>query len=490
MIKKYFLMAIVSSVISAETLKENIIEIVDTNPVILERLKNFHFVQQELNGAKSEYYPTLDMRTSLHYNEDGIINNNVEDSYSSFENTTTFTYNLFNGFATQNNISQEQARVISASYNYIETVNDTVFKMSKAYIDVMKSLKLLDIAKESVDINQEVYEKVKVLFDSGFITESEVKKIQGSLALARSNYTVKKNSFNDSQYKARRILGRMLNILDMKHPSLKVDLPHSIQEAALYAIEHNPSIIVENYKIKSIQSLYKMQNSAKYPKIDFEIVHRYNKSDLDDDNLKAGIVMNYNIFDGGLNRSVKQKYISQIHQEVQNKREIKREIIEGLNLSWNSYEMTGIQLQDLVKYRDFSKETMELYQEEYDMGRKSLLDLLSAQEDFIKAKSQIVEAHYDKLFAKYRILDAMGILTSTILEGENIKSNVNLDLNVAPKEEKDTLPIKYDADDDKISDSYDLCDNSLKNTNIMDYGCIKHEKHNIVEINTVDEVFK
>lgn len=478
--------------IYAKTLKENVVEVLNTHPIVLERLSNFHLTQQELNVAKSDFYPSLDLHTSTHYNFDGKLNGDVKDeNYGSFENTLTFTYNLFNGFANQNNITQEQARVVSSAYNYLEQVNDITFKMSKVYIDVMKTLKLLDIAKENVNINQEIYEKVSVLYDSGFITESEVQKIQGSLALARSNYTVKKNDFYDAQYSARRVLGRMLNTNEMKHPTLSIDIPKSIQEAALYAITHNPSMLVGKYKIKATQALYKMQQQGKYPKIDFEAAHRYNDSKIPDDNFKVGFVLSYNIYDAGKKEANTQKFISQIHQEVQNRRDLKRQVIEGLDLSWSSYEMVGEQLHDLIQYRDFSKKTLELYKEEYNMGRKSLLDLLSAQEDFIKAKSQIVEAHYDKLFAKYRILDAMGLLTSAIIGDDSyLKANVNLDLQSAAKEVKDLLPIKYDADNDKISDNADLCDNSLDGRDIMLYGCQKHEKHNIVEFDTSKEIFE
>ena len=62
------------------------------------------------------------------------------------------------------------------------------------------------------------------------------------------------------------------------------------------------------------------------------------------------------------------------------------------------------------KYEKFSNKTLELYSREYDLGRRSLLDLLSAQNDLIGANSQIINANYNILFAKYRILDAMGIL--------------------------------------------------------------------------------
>jgi len=136
--------------------------------------------------------------------------------------------------------------------------------------------------------------------------------------------------------------------------------------------------------------------------------------------------------------------------------------------------MIGLQLQNLKEYNKYSEKTLELYKEEYDLGRRSLLDLLSAQNDAINSRAQIITAEYDRLVAKYRILDAMGLLVLAITgDTDKLTSKVNLYGDSEAKEILDTLPVKFDADNDNISDNLDLCDNSLKENNIMPYGCKK-----------------
>ena len=62
-----------------------------------------------------------------------------------------------------------------------------------------------------------------------------------------------------------------------------------------------------------------------------------------------------------------------------------------------------------------SAKTLELYQKEYDLGRRTLLDLIVAQNDHVSAQSQIIRAENDLLFANYRILDAMGSMVENVL---------------------------------------------------------------------------
>jgi Outer membrane protein len=267
----------------------------------------------------------------------------------------------------------------------------------------------------------------------------------------------------------------------MHKPTLDVAMPESIERAAMYAIEHNPSLLVSNYNIKGAQALYKQRQKEYYPKVDLEVsqflndVSRVgNGFDQPDDRFRARIVLSYNLFKGGADVADVQKHLSTINQEVEIKRDLKRQVIESLDFSWNAYEMIELQLKDLREYKEFAEITLDLNQDEYDLGRRTLLDLLSAQNDVINARTQIISAEYDYLFAKYRILDAMGLLVMALTneEAEYLKK-VNLSTDAEAHEILDTLPVQLDVDNDMIADDIDLCDNSLAGNNIMPYGCKK-----------------
>lgn len=271
----------------------------------------------------------------------------------------------------------------------------------------------------------------------------------------------------------------MPEVNKMQKPDFNIAMPQSIEKAAMYSIEHNPSLLVSRYNIKGAQALWKQRKKEYYPKVNLEVsqvfndVSERNAFDSPDDRFRARLVLTYNLFRGGADKANIQKHVSKINQEISIKRDLKRQVIEGLDLSWNAYEMIDKQLIDLREYSKFSEETLKLYEEEYDLGRRSLLDLLASQNDVINSRSQIITAEYEQLFAKYRILDAMGLLVQAIAgDTKAYTSKVNLYSDEAD-EILDSVTIALDADDDKISDNLDLCDNSLKENNIMPYGCKK-----------------
>jgi len=473
---------IFSSSLFGLTLKESVIEVLNTNPIVQERLKNYRATQQDLNIAESEYYPKVDFRAVAGTNYAGKLYDHVRNiNYTNYETSLQLTQNLFDGFGTMHKVDYQEARILAAAYNYVEKSNDTAFKMTSAYLNVLRSYDLLETAKENVQINEDIYKKVKDLYDSGLTTDSEVKKIESSLSLARSNLIVQQTNTHDTEYNFRRILGRMPSKAEMVHPSFDFPMPESIERAAMYAIKHNPSLLVSRYNIKGAQALKDQREKEFYPKVDLEVSQFYNDSHVDtngfdqpDDRFRARVVLTYNLFHGGADSADVQKNISKIAQEVEIKRDLKRQVIEGLDLSWNAYENIGKQLQSLREYSKYSEKTLELYKEEYDLGRRSLLDLLSSQNDVINARSQIITAKYDYLFAKYRILDAMGLLVVAVTGDETkYTSKVNLYGDAEAKEVLDTVPVKLDVDNDKVADDLDLCDNSLPGDNIMPDGCKK-----------------
>ena len=466
--------------VAAFTLEEAVTEAINTHPVVQERLKNFRATQQDLNIADAGYLPKLDLISGVGYKRTGTISDDViEDDSDVYRNSLILTQNLFQGFATQHQVEHEKARVLAAAYNYIETANDIALQMVGAYLNLLKQHELLISNREHVERSEAIYQKVYDLYVAGHSPRSEIDKIQSTLFLSRANLTVQRNNLIDAEYKFRRILGRKPINSEIQKPKITFDLPINHEQATQYAINNNPSIQVNNKNILAAQALQKRGKSRYYPKIDIELSQDYNKdygsSIGHDDRFQAMLMLRYNFYNGGADRAEIQKNVSRIHREVELRRNTQREIIEQLDLSWSTHTMLINQMDDLAKYLSFSKSTMDLYTLEYKLGKRSLLDLLAANNDYFNAQRQITNTRSNLLLAKYRVLDAMGIMVSTVLDGEqDYYAQVNLqDKNDKTQWLLDKLPIELDVDQDHIPDNQDLCDNSLPGHAIMPYGCIR-----------------
>lgn len=422
--------------LNALTLQEGVDEVLATNPIVQERLHNYKATLEDLRITESQYLPSLDY--SGNFSKDRTDNRGTSFStvsLGSYEHSLQLTQNLFNGFGTMYEADYQKARILAAANHYIENANDIAYSFISQYVAVLKARDSLVVAKESVTFHEEVFSKVKKLFDSGATTRSEFEKIDTSLSLAQSNYIVAQNNLEDALFNLERVLGRYVKAEELAAVSFSGTLPVSEVEMKDFAKEHNPSVLVSHYNIKSAEAQRQAAYKNYYPKIDAYIRKSW-ADDISgiegkDEKSSIGIRISYNLYRGGADEAQIAKSMTQISREQETKRDVIRKLDEQGRLAWSAKTYVAQQLEFLQKYAKTSAKTLELYQQEYDLGRRTLLDLLVAQNDFVAARTQVIKAENDLLFSNYRILDAMGTMVQNVLGSKALDYTQHVKLEVA-----------------------------------------------------------
>ncbi len=166
--------------LNAQDLKTTVKEVLASNPIVLERLKNYNANKADIVVAQAGYYPSLDIKLGAGAeNVDRDVPKDWEaQTLDVYENSIRYTQNLFNGFGTSSQVVAQENKSVSAAYSYIEKANDTSFEMVNTYIQVMKNKELVQTAQKNVKIHKEILVKVQKLYDTGLTTLSEVNKIK------------------------------------------------------------------------------------------------------------------------------------------------------------------------------------------------------------------------------------------------------------------------------------------------------------------------
>lgn len=422
------------SALNALSLQDGTKEIITTHPVVLERLHNYRATLEDLRVTEAQFLPTLDYAGSVAREKTKAPTTNQDSrSFSTYEHSLQLTQNLFNGFGSIYEADYNKARIVSASYSYVENINDVALGFVTAYINAVKARDILVISDSNVKYHNEITVKVQKLFDAGLTTRSEVEKADTLLSLAKSNLVVAQNNVDDALFNLERVYGKPVTVDDLQAVNFSGELPASLEATRDYARSHNPSVLVAHYNVKAASAQKQAAYKGYYPSID--ALARQSWADNvggqagNDDRTKVGLTFNYNLYRGGTDQALIQKSLSKINQESETQRDTLRKLDEQGSLSWAARKNITNQLEHLKKYEVSSKKTIELFQREYDLGRRTLLDLLTAQSDHVSAQIQIVRAENDLVLAHYRIQDAMGNMVSSLLgtqEHEAFKS-VGLD---------------------------------------------------------------
>jgi len=467
--------------LSATTLKDVVSEVLDTNPVILERLKNYRATREEIGIAEAGYYPTVDIQSSVGKKYTGRLSNDgVNETYDVFQNSLILRQNLFAGYSTHEQVNYQKMRTLAAAYSYLEKANDITLQTIKVYLDLLKQQELLKNSEINVDHNTKLYNKVSKAYKAGLTSLSEVSKIQSSLSLAKSNMMVQHNRVANAMFAFRRVTGRLVSLKRLEKPTFDIALPKNLYSASMYALEYNPSLLVGKYNIKGAEALYRESKSKFYPKLDIEMSENYNQNYNEfsgvDDRAQAMLVLSYNLYNGGADEAARRNKISKLSQEVEVTEDLKRQVIEGMDLSWGSYDLAVEQIPFLEDYQSQSGETLKLYSKESEMGERSLLDLLATENDLKRANDELINARYNLLLSKYRILDAMGLTMASIM-GNVTKYYQRVGVyNGGKQTPRDTLPVSFDKDRDGVVSNKDLCSNSREKNGVLPFGCTQSVK--------------
>ncbi|WP_295420514.1 TolC family outer membrane protein [Sulfurovum sp.] len=405
---------------SADTLKHIIGNVLDTNPIISERLKNFKAAQAEIGIAQAGYYPTVDIESAVGRKATGRISDEViKQTYNVFQNSLVLRQNVFKGFSTHEKIAYRKMHALAAAYSYLDKVNDVALQTVDAYINLQKEKALLGNSKRNVQHTRTIYQKVKNTYDAGLTTFSELSKADAALSLARSNMLLQESKLANARYTFRRVAGIAIDPKSLEPVNFSLKLPENRQKAELYALEYSPSVLAGKYNIKGAEALYHESKSAFYPEIDVELSQSYNKNYNEfigtDDRTQGLIILSYNLYRGGADEAKKLKTLSKMDQEVSLVDDLKRQVTESVDLSWNSYELAKDQIPFLQQYHNQSQKTLTLYHKEYTLGKRSLLDLISTENDLKRAEDQLTDAKYALLLSKYRIMHAMGLTIPAIM---------------------------------------------------------------------------
>lgn len=411
------------------TLDQTIDTVLTTNPNIQERIFNYMEVGKELDIADRGYYPTLDFTGSITLGQDRATIGSKNAENDKWHNNFTkqaelrLVQNLYSGGATQNNIIQAKSRMTNASYLILERADRIVLDTTSAYLDVIKEKELLDLAAENVATHEDIYQQIKERSSSGFGRTSEEQQAGSRLSLAQSNFIAQQNAYDDILSTFQKLTKMSVSGDELAYPEFLVSLPESLEMIEQKALECNPSIRAEMANVNLAKNIYKGADAAFLPKLDLEAfasirdTENYSYDSQRIDSYGALLRLQYNLFNKGIDSATKEKRQIAVQKEQQILNRIKQDLGESLRFSWQSYVLTSKKLEYLENHLNFSAETLNSYKEEFKIGRRDLINVLDAENEYYNARKEIKSAQKDLTYAKYRLLDNMGLLTDSFKTG-------------------------------------------------------------------------
>ncbi len=406
------------------TLQQAVEQTLAKNPKLKKRIFSYMEIGNELDIAHRRYYPTLDLSAHIGMGRDRVEMGDWEKG-SNRQIELKFVQNLYDGGSTVNRKEQAISRMENASFLVLETADRTTLSMVDAYLNLLKERKLLALAEENKEHIEKIYKKIKERTESGFGRKSEKQQAASRYTLAQSNFIAQQNAYNDALTTFQKISGYDASEQELMSPQFPYALPEDFEQIEKVAYKCNPSLRAQGSNIQLAQNILDNADALFLPKLDLEAFARYKdtlgyggiRNDNRLDSYGALLRLKYNLFNGGIDVKKREKSKVGIQKEQEIFDGLRDDLKESLRFSWQSYKLNLKKIGFIKEHAKYSNETLQAYKEEFNIGRRELINVLDAENEYFTAQKEIATTRKDLLYSKYRILDNMGLLTDSFKPG-------------------------------------------------------------------------
>ncbi|MBM9889734.1 MULTISPECIES: TolC family outer membrane protein [Deefgea] len=427
-----------STTFAASNLRDAVEQTVLRNPEVRAKWLAFRAAGNEQDVARGNYYPKIDVLgyAGIERQDRPKVDS---ESFSHPGVSIELRQMLFDGFATRDEVRRLGYGKLTRYYDLLAASDAAALETTNAYLDVLRYRQLVALASENFAIHQETFNQIQERVNAGVGRRVDLETASGRLALAESNWLTESSNLHDVSARYERLTGTIPQEKMSEVPNFAEKAPQNLTELKERIVQ-NPAFRASVYNIRAARAEAQSKKSTFYPQFELRASQGYeNNRDNIDGSFKDGkiqLVMNYNLFRGGSDTARVSQYAEQfnIAQEMRDK--TCRDIRQTTQIAWNDTYRLKEQLKYLDQHVLSTEKARDAFRKQFDIGQRSLLDVLDTENELFEAKRALVRAEFDHRLSYARVLTQSHQLLSALQISplENTSPDSDLGDNLAEDE--------------------------------------------------------
>lgn len=393
---------------------------INNNPDVTARLNALRAAANEVDVARGQYLPSVDLSASVGRDSDRITSRSpASQSLSRNGLALSASQILWNGMATSKEVSRLGHARLTRHFEFLGATEETALEATRAYLDVERYRKLVSLAEDNYVQHKYAFDQLQTKFKAGVGRGVDAEQANARLALAESNLTTEQANLHDVSARYLRIVGDLPPASSAAvNPQLsKGILPANI-DTINQALAQHPSISAAIENLRAAQAQAQGAESRYQPTVEARVRTGVGKNfdgvqDQKRDS-SAEILLNWNLFNGGSDKARVRQYADLINQAADQRDRACRDVRQTVAIAHNDIRKLQDQLVALDRNVLAIEKARDAYRQQFDIGQRSLVDLLNAENELYTAKRSYANAETDLQLAYARTQAAKYSLTSTL----------------------------------------------------------------------------
>lgn len=377
---------------------------------------------EELRQAYALYFPSIDARADggVEYTDDPVTRGGSgerDEELWRYDASLTLTQMLFDGWETKYENERQKARVLSSAHRVRETAELVGLSIVEFFLEVMRQRELLAISRENVADHIAILEQIQDGVSAGRSTQADLEQAKARLASARAQESTIRQQLRIAESNFNREVGE--DPKDLILPMVPVDsLSPDVEEEIKQVLANSPTLDIFEADIDVAYAEYKGTGSTLYPQFDLQVNGRQGH-DLGgvqgrDRSASALVVMNWNMYRGGADVARVREFTHRHQQAKEERAEAARAIEDDVRQTWARMVSSGERAREFAAQAAANQEVVRAYKDQFTLDRRTLLDVLDAQNELFVSRSNSINAEFLEMFSVFRILALKGELLPTL----------------------------------------------------------------------------
>lgn len=374
-----------------------------------------HQAQANVDEANAARYPIVEGDftaggTYLSSNGDGLNGSSRDGGIvGDFDASITLRQLLYDFGAVSERQAASASFLLQAQLGESEVAQERVVIAAEAYFRVLSSIAEQALAIASMRRLEELKDMVEERYYSGAATVADVLRANAQISAARSDQVLLERQIAEAQSAYLEAFGSAHG--ELMVPVIDAILPSSLEDARRSAVSGRDQMLAINSLRDGRRAEYAAATADLWPRFNLEAsAASLNINEGGEFSGTVRVRMQWSLFDGGLKSAREGRalaaYQEASYQQVATQRQLEHEAYAA----YSAYEAIVRQSKIATVATREAEQARDAAREQFAVRGITILDVLTAERDALRAGSAWLHANLDVSVAKIRLLRASGKL--------------------------------------------------------------------------------
>lgn len=412
--KKIFIviLLLVCSVTFAEDLEQTLNVALETDAILKQAYDNQISTMELLPQARADLLPLIGLTANTTYTN---TNNPLTENYNSFLYGATLEAPLLN-LASWFQYRQVDDKIKSAVAIYQDTRQDLMVRVADQYFAILKALDDLIFARSERIAFSRHLDETKQKFNAGVIAITDVNVAQARYDNARAQEIAAINELHNQQ----EIMGEITGVPAKNINILKYNLtlhrpqPDDIEHWVTVARDQNYDLQSKRYDVAAAKKNISVQRAGHYPTIVVNGATNVSRSVPPDavrfNTNTVGATINMPLFNSGKIIAQTRQAASEYDSAKEKAIQAERNIVSNVRQAYRGVLTQISQVSALQQAVISNKSALDATSAAFQVGTRTIVDVLNSQSDLLRAQSDLSKAKYDYIMESLRLKRYCGLI--------------------------------------------------------------------------------